>query len=91
MTLLAAAPPPLDDDYKRGYLCGVIRGDATIGSYTDGRSRRYRRFRLALADAEALTRARRYLEELGAFTAEQGVHRHVALARPAVPHRKLEG
>jgi DNA repair photolyase len=48
-------------DYRRGYLCGLIRGDGHIGSYDYGR-----RFRLALTDMDALRRARRFLEaELG--------------------------
>jgi DNA repair photolyase len=44
-------------DYRRGYLCGLIRGDGHIGSYEYGR-----RFRLALTDMEALRRARSFLE-----------------------------
>ena len=48
-------------DYRRGYLCGLIRGDGHIGSYDYGE-----RFRLALTDMEALRRARSFLEaELG--------------------------
>ncbi len=55
-----------DDDYRRGYLCGMIRGDghATyVRLSTQGwqhRSRR-QRFRLALCDQEALVRTRNYL------------------------------
>jgi DNA repair photolyase len=57
-------------DYRRGYLCGMIRGDAHlasgIGEGSGGRPHRYNRFRLALTDEEALERTRRYLEdELG--------------------------
>lgn len=27
-----AQPPEKDDDYRRGYLCGIIRGDGHLGS-----------------------------------------------------------
>jgi DNA repair photolyase len=63
-------PPELDSDYRRGYLAGLIRGDGTIGSYTYERPNRglstVHRFRLALADIEALDRAQEYLSDLGA-------------------------
>jgi DNA repair photolyase len=64
----AFAPAPDDwPDYRRGYLCGLIRGDGTLGSYTYSRMDRggcdHHRFRLALTDLEALRRARAYLEE----------------------------
>jgi DNA repair photolyase len=53
-------------DYRRGYLCGLIRGDGHLfdGSIeaTDRRGRQPR-FRLALTDREALDRAKLYLEE----------------------------
>ncbi len=52
-------------DYRRGYLCGVLRGDGRLGRFgheRPGRSARddYR-FRFAMADEEALTRAREFL------------------------------
>jgi DNA repair photolyase len=47
-------------DYRQGYLCGMIRGDGHVGSYSYP-SGDACRFQLALADAEALTRARHYL------------------------------
>jgi DNA repair photolyase len=56
------------DDYRRGYLSGMIRGDGMIfhGSYADARrTREIHAFRLALADAEALDRTREYLLEEG--------------------------
>jgi DNA repair photolyase len=60
-----AAGPEESSDYKRGYLCGLVRGDGHIGwsAYTraDGTEGRTHRFRLALADFEALRRADRYL------------------------------
>jgi DNA repair photolyase len=43
-----ASPPKDEPEYRRGYLCGMIRGE----------------FRLAHVDLEALRRARRYLAEL---------------------------
>src|SRR4051812_45903950 len=63
-----ADPPRQTDDYKRGYLCGLIRGDGHLGSHNStgptGRSCRTYGFRLALVDFEALRRARRFLEEV---------------------------
>jgi DNA repair photolyase len=60
-----APSPEWSSDYKRGYLCGMIRGDGHIGSspylLADGTERRRYRFRLALADWEALRRAREFL------------------------------
>jgi DNA repair photolyase len=54
-----------DDDYRRGYLCGIVRGDARLRSHSYARSRRshgdQHQFRLALCDQEALVRARNYL------------------------------
>jgi DNA repair photolyase len=54
-------------DYRRGYLCGMIRGDAHLASGTreaaNGRLHAYNRFRLALTDDEALARTKVYLEE----------------------------
>ena len=64
-----AEPPKADADYRRGYLCGMIRGD---GSIYGGRRRRpngasyfSRQFRLALTDREALDRTRSYLARIG--------------------------
>jgi DNA repair photolyase len=60
-----AEQPEHAPDYRRGYLCGLIRGDGHIGSYEYSYRRReeVHRFRLALTDMEALRRAKRYLEE----------------------------
>ena len=63
------APPLETRSYMRGYLCGVIRGDAHLDVRTaegDG----YSRFRLALVDTEALRRARDYLAVAGISTSE---------------------
>jgi DNA repair photolyase len=45
-----AEPPKESDDYRRGYLSGMIRGDGHIGSQ---------------ADTEALDRSRRFLSQAG--------------------------
>jgi DNA repair photolyase len=54
-----------DADYRRGYLCGVIRGDGALRAYQcrrpSGAGYTGYRFRLALADLEALRRAREFL------------------------------
>jgi DNA repair photolyase len=63
-----AAPPEGGPEYRRGYLCGMIRGDGHLSSATYPRSGRASttvpQFRLALVDLEALRRARAYLAEL---------------------------
>ena len=57
--------------YRRGYLAGMIRGDGMIfhGTYPSAtRTREIHMFRLALIDAEALSRTRSFLEEEGVPT-----------------------
>jgi DNA repair photolyase len=59
-----AKAPEHDEDYRRGYLCGLIRGDGTIGRDlrgSDGIGRVHQYFRLALCDDEALQRAQTWL------------------------------
>jgi len=84
----AFAPQPVEDsDYRRGYLCGILRGDGHIGSYAYPRPGRshgdVHRFRLALADLEALRRARDFLnrEEIATtervFSRAVGAHREI--------------
>lgn len=71
-----AQGPKGTDDYVRGYLCGMIRGDGNIfsGSYMrPGRSQRWlvseqHQFRLALVDLEALDRTQAYLDDFGLKT-----------------------
>jgi DNA repair photolyase len=54
-----------NDDYRRGYLCGMIRGDGLLRTVVrqrkDGSSGNWHQFRLALCDREGLVRARDYL------------------------------
>ena len=72
------------DEYRRGYLCGMIRGDGHVGSYSYERPGRsvfdVHRFRLALTDSEALHRSRDYLAGAGIRTSEfqflKGNERH---------------
>jgi len=65
---------PVSRDYEQGYLCGIIRGDGHIGSYAYDRAGRsnyeVHRFRLALADQEALARAGSFLASAGVQTTE---------------------
>jgi len=60
-----ALPIDKNRDYRLGYLCGMIRGDALLASYHYQRAGRthgdQHQFRLALCDMEALRRARGYL------------------------------
>lgn len=63
--------PTHDRDFGLGYLSGMIRGDGMIfhGEYSDEhRTRRVHRFRLALADSQALERTRVLLEGEGVST-----------------------
>jgi DNA repair photolyase len=57
-----AATPKESEEFRRGYLCGMIRGDGDVGTYTYQRAGRttesvVHRFRLALADDEPLDRS----------------------------------
>jgi len=78
-------------EYRRGYLCGLIRGDGHLGIY------RYRRrwgaageshqFRLAMADFNALERAAVFLSDFGVevhrflFQAETSARRRMEAIR----------
>jgi DNA repair photolyase len=58
------SPPKQTAAYEVGYLTGVLRGEATPGTSACCGTRRTRvvhRFRLALADVEALDRSQAYL------------------------------
>jgi DNA repair photolyase len=67
-----AEGPTANSDYKRGYLCGAIRGDGHLStrpySRKDGRAEELNRFRPALTDFEAVARVQNYLDELGVET-----------------------
>lgn len=73
-----AAPPERGPDYRWGYVCGIVRGDGHVGSYECERVGRSRgavhRFRLALADKEALARAESYLLLEGVATDSFAFH-----------------
>ena len=61
-----------DDEYRGGYLCGLIRGAGMLGCWPYERVGRTHgdpwQLRLAMCDAEALHRARLWLAELGIAT-----------------------
>ena len=82
------AEPPKDTvAYRRGYLCGMIRGDGTLGHYAYVRrvrgGERVNMFRLALADREGLDRTADYLADVGircrefTFSEESATRRRV--------------
>jgi len=83
--------PVKNNDFRMGYLTGMVRGDGHVGSYVYQRPGRARdeqhRFRLALADGEALDRSREHLAGVGvttqafAFSPANGVHRAVDAIR----------
>lgn len=80
-----AEAPVRDQSYRRGYLCGMVRGDANLATYHYERAGRTHgtghRFRLALIDDEALDRTAAYLEgesvqtKRFAFSAATPTHR----------------
>jgi DNA repair photolyase len=59
-------------EYRRGYLCGLIRGDGHLCVYRYAREGRangdQHRFRLAMADSQALDRAAVFLSGFGIAT-----------------------
>jgi DNA repair photolyase len=64
------AEPPKDCvDYRRGYLSGMIRGDANLGRYKGSHGEIFT-FRLAVADTQALARTRQYLGTFAVLTTE---------------------
>jgi hypothetical protein len=67
-----AIAPIENEEYRRGYLAGMIRGDGTLGSYTYRRSSGHlgsvHRFRLALVDDDGLRRTRDFLSLEGIET-----------------------
>ncbi len=62
------------EEYRRGYLCGMVRGDGTLGTYSYARPGRrsecVHQFRLALTDWEALYRTKDFLSDEGVITHE---------------------
>ncbi len=71
-----------DADYRRGYLCGIVRCDATTGvhAYPDGP---VHAFRLARCDDEALVRARGDLADVGILANERALQ-HASATRGAM-------
>lgn len=69
-----AAQQHLQDqgEYRRGYLCGLMRGDGHLGVYRYARAGRangdQHRFGLAMIDSEALDRAALFLAGFGIST-----------------------
>jgi DNA repair photolyase len=80
-----AAGPKGGADFRRGYLCGMIRGDGFLGSYSYDRPGRrvgdVFRFRLALVDDEGLERTRGFLADHGVQT------RAFAFSRATATHK----
>ena len=78
-------------EYRKGYLTGMVRGDANLKVYRYERTGRAHgdghRFRLALADVEGLHRTRAYLAQEGVttdwfdFTPATGTRRAVTAIR----------
>jgi DNA repair photolyase len=78
-----ATGPDRGPDYRRGYLCGMIRGDGSIGTYAYGPEGRrvFHRFRLALVDREGLSRTEEYLRLAGIPTRERVFQEATATTR----------
>jgi DNA repair photolyase len=78
-----AEPPKESVAYRRGYLCGMIRGDAHFGRYVHAPTGRVsHRFRLALADDQALARTRSYLITFAVLTTEFDFSAGTSTRRP---------
>jgi DNA repair photolyase len=69
-----AAGPDRNADYRKGYLCGMIRGDGHLDSREylrpGGKRWTHHLSRLALVDMEALRRTREYLASIEVETQE---------------------
>ncbi len=86
-----AEPPKDTAAYRRGYLCGMIRGDGAIGHYAYARrvagGEQVHMFRLALVDQEGLDRTADYLADVGircrefTFSKESATRRQVTAIR----------
>lgn len=98
----AVATPGETDDYRRGYLAGIIRGDGTLGRYDySGRYQRAGRkapqrtdvqhaFRLAMKDESALDRAAAFLRLFGIETT-RFAFQHEGAGRPTIPAIRANG
>ena len=77
--------PDRDAEYREGYICGMVRGDAYLNSFAytgrAGRTLIAHRFRLALADVEALDRTRDLLAQVGVTTTSRVFSRATATRR----------
>jgi DNA repair photolyase len=82
-----AAGPAQNEDYRLGYLSGLIRGDGHLRSHvyrrSPGRSGTVHQFRLAMIDVEALLRAQQYLDDWHIRT------KHFIFQRAAVGRRLI--
>jgi DNA repair photolyase len=75
--------PDHGPEYRQGYLCGMIRGDGTLGTYAYGPEGRrvVHRFRLALVDHQGLARTEEYLKLAGIPTRERVFQRVTATTK----------
>jgi DNA repair photolyase len=77
---------PKDADHKRGYLCGMIRGDGRLGEYlhegSSGTWNAHHGFRSALCDTEALYRAQSYLLDFNVAAGEFAFQTGTETGRP---------
>jgi DNA repair photolyase len=77
--------PAHDVAYRRGYLCGLIRGDATLKSYSYARRNRTQvkhSFELALTDFEALRRGQQYLNSFDVALDHRVYHQSYVGSKP---------
>ena len=86
--------PDHSADYRLGYLCGVVRGEACLGSAREARTDRGRgedhRFGVAIADLDAARRAREYLAGFGIPTRQFAAAAAGGAARGTVAIRTSE-
>jgi DNA repair photolyase len=83
-----ASQPVASNDYRRGYLTGIVRGDGHVGSYYYERPGRthgdVHRIRVVLTDIEALRRTRDYLATEEIETSQRVLRRAIGAHREII-------
>ena len=77
------------DDYRRGYLSGIIRGDANLAEYHYEDRESIYAFRLALKEQEAIDRTSEYLAHFGIEVREFGFPMVDRKTKETVNHKAI--
>ena len=83
--------PPETDEYRRGYLSGVIRGDGHLKQHKDQRRENsvMSQFRLAMIDGDAVVRTETYLKHFGIEVQNFSFQMNGESCAPAIRTSKL--